>query len=191
MIDPHVTGFVLAGGLSRRMGTDKALVEFRGRTLLDRAVDCLTAAGCESIVVLHRDPSLASVDEVVFRRDDGGGEGPLDGIVTALRSSSSGIVVTLPVDTPCIEPGDITRLIAGLESGSDFDVTALSDGGSIRQHLAAAWRRDRCLDPLRSAFEAGERSVRRAMAELAIQWSIVDSTRLLNINTLADLDPSH
>ena len=38
-------GLVLAGGASSRMGTDKALLELRGRTLLDRAIAVLEAAG--------------------------------------------------------------------------------------------------------------------------------------------------
>jgi len=43
--DQDSAGFVLAGGLSSRMGTDKALVEFDGQPMICRAIEILRAAG--------------------------------------------------------------------------------------------------------------------------------------------------
>jgi molybdopterin-guanine dinucleotide biosynthesis protein A len=79
----HAVGFVLAGGQSRRMGTDKALVEFRGRPLVAHAVDLLCAVGLPVFIAGARSP-LESYAPVIpdFTTD----AGPLGGICAALES---------------------------------------------------------------------------------------------------------
>jgi molybdopterin-guanine dinucleotide biosynthesis protein A len=173
------------------MGVDKSLVVFGGRTMLQRSIDTLDRAGCAPVLVLHRRPEdLDSVD-VAVRRDLGGGEGPLDGLVSALTIAETPVVVTLPVDLPLIDGDDIRRLIVELQGrerhGSGLDVVALADDSDSRQHLAAAWRRDRCLPALRRSFDDGERSVHRAISEFAIAWVRVPAGRLLNVNSRDDL----
>lgn len=159
--------------------------------MLERSVDTLGQAGCSPVLVLHRRPENLESVSVDVRRDLGGGEGPLDGLVSALSIAETPVVVTLPVDLPLIDRDDIRRLIGdlerGLEHGRDLDVVALADDSDSRQHLAAAWRRDRCLVVLRRAYDAGERSVHRAMSGLSTTWTRVPTDRLLNVNTHEDL----
>lgn len=155
--------------------------------MLQRCVDTLGEAGCAPVIVLHRRPEAVISVGVEVRQDLGGGEGPLDGLVSALSVADTPVVVTVPVDLPMIDPDDVRRLIDRLHDYHDLDVVAMADDSDSRQHLAAAWRRDRCLPTLRLAYDGGERSVHRAMSDLAVGWSRVPTGHLLNVNTHDDL----
>ena len=85
-------GLVLAGGRSTRMGTDKAaLMHPDGRPLARRTLDLLVEAGCENIVLsLRHDqelpPMIVESSQVRIVRDpEGGSEGPLVGILSAME----------------------------------------------------------------------------------------------------------
>ncbi|KPF91690.1 molybdenum cofactor guanylyltransferase [Novosphingobium sp. AAP83] len=92
-----ILGAVLAGGLSTRFGSDKALAELGGRTLLARAVDALSGV-CETVVVVGRD--VASVQTLPDWPS--AGMGPLGGIAAALhhaRDAGFSEVLTCAVDS--------------------------------------------------------------------------------------------
>lgn len=94
-----MNGFVLAGGRSSRMGTDKALLHYAGRPLIAHAVDLLKAAGLAPHIVGSRS-DLAVYAPVV--EDSHPVCGPLGGIEAALASSTSEWNVFLPVDLPLL-----------------------------------------------------------------------------------------
>ena len=75
-----ILGVVLAGGQSRRFGSDKALAEIEGRTLLSRAVDTLSG-WCEHVVVVGRETAPAPT----LPDWPAPGLGPLAGLAAALR----------------------------------------------------------------------------------------------------------
>jgi len=75
-----VLGAVLAGGKSSRFGSDKALAELDGRTLIARAIDTL-AGYCEDVIVVGREDAPAKTIPDWPRPD----MGPLGGIAAALR----------------------------------------------------------------------------------------------------------
>ncbi|MFN3458450.1 MAG: molybdenum cofactor guanylyltransferase [Novosphingobium sp.] len=92
-----ILGAVLAGGRSTRFGSDKALAEMGGRTLLARAVAAL-AVQCEAVVVVGRDEAPAPTLPDWPRAD----MGPLGGIAAALhhaRDAGYGEVLTCSVDS--------------------------------------------------------------------------------------------
>jgi molybdopterin-guanine dinucleotide biosynthesis protein A len=96
MNQPRIEICVLSGGLSRRMGQDKAQLRLHGRTLLARVRAAARATGLPTRVI---------------RRDKVPRCGPLGGVHTALQSSSSDALVFLACDMPLIEPALIRRLI--------------------------------------------------------------------------------
>lgn len=98
-----VLGIVLAGGQSRRMGTDKAMLTVEGKTQLQRATDCLVNAGCEQIAI--------SRNEVGFVTDQFLQQGPLAGIQACLAAYQCHEAVVIPVDMPLIESRSIAALI--------------------------------------------------------------------------------
>ena len=96
---PAVTAFILAGGKSTRMGTDKAFVEYDGRTLLARALDLARSVTPDVRIVgsAEKFAPFAPVVEDIFCDC-----GPLGGIHAALRSSPTELNVMLAVDTPFV-----------------------------------------------------------------------------------------
>jgi molybdenum cofactor guanylyltransferase len=87
----NVNGFILAGGRSSRMGRDKALLDWHGRTLLAHMVDLLQAA-TDQVQVVGRDRLPDRLP----------GLGPLSGIATALANSSSEVNLIVAVDLPLL-----------------------------------------------------------------------------------------
>ena len=103
-----ITGVVLAGGQSSRMGRDKAgisLEQGAGQNFLSRTA-ALLAACCQQVLIAGRaHPDYAHcLDEVP-------GQGPMGGIATALASSGRACLV-LSCDLPFMEPAILERLIA-------------------------------------------------------------------------------
>jgi len=86
---PGLTGFILAGGKSARMGRDKALLDWHGRTLLDHMTHLISAVA-DKVHVVGRDP-------LPDRRP---GLGPLSGIATALETSATDANLVVAVDLP-------------------------------------------------------------------------------------------
>lgn len=104
-----ILGAVLAGGLSSRFGTDKALAELGGRTLIARAVDLLSG-WCEHVVVVGR-PMAPAPTLPDWPRP---GMGPLAGIAAALhhaRDEGYEAVLTCGVDSLLLPP-DLPELLA-------------------------------------------------------------------------------
>src|ERR1700722_20940618 len=92
-----VAAFILAGGKSTRMGTDKAFVMLEGRTLLARALEVARAVTAEVRIV--GDPEkFAAFAPVV--KDAFPGCGPLGGIHAALRASTAELNLMLAADVP-------------------------------------------------------------------------------------------
>jgi molybdopterin-guanine dinucleotide biosynthesis protein A len=130
--------FVLAGGKSRRMGTDKACLRLGGETLLDRAVK-LAATVADEVRIVGDAKKLAGfarmVTEDIYRE-----RGPLGGIHAALSGTPSELNLMLAVDMPLLEPRFLTYLIAqARESGAI--VTVPNAGGGF-QPLCAVYRRE-------------------------------------------------
>jgi len=138
--EPTRAGFVLAGGESSRMGTDKAFLEFEGQTLLDRALNTVGAV-CDRVAIVgdplkfarHSEKHAVMAD--VFR-----GCGPLGGIHAALTQPAAEFNLMLGVDMPFVSTGLLEFLFtAAAESGSTVTVPHVAKGW---QPLCAIYRRD-------------------------------------------------
>ena len=105
--DPDAAGFVLAGGQSRRMGRDKALLEFCGRPLIACAILILESAGLSASIAGSRAP-LDHFAPVVA--DPAPDLGPLSGVCSALASTSARHAVFLSVDLPFM-PSSMLRFL--------------------------------------------------------------------------------
>ncbi len=129
-------GAVLAGGRSRRMGSDKAFIEIDGRSMLERAVDALEQADAEPVLVVGGDRARVADLGLVWAADRWPGEGPLGGIITALETIETELVAILPCDLIGASPvGVIT--VANAIGKADVAVPT-ADGHS--EWLHAVWR---------------------------------------------------
>lgn len=159
-------GAVLTGGASRRMGVDKATLVVRGQALAATAAAALAEAGARSVHAVGGDASALAGLGLEVWPDDHPGEGPLGGLLTALRRAEEDLVVVVSCDLPDLDAATVAALAAALEARPDAHVAAPVAGGRL-QVLTAAYRVG-AAPVLRAAFGAGERSVRRAAAGLVV-----------------------
>ena len=103
-----VSAFVLAGGQSRRMGQDKALLTLAGQPLIAHALSALRAAGLSRVIAGARS-DLSRFAGVIPDPDPD--LGPLSGICAALESTAARYSVFLPVDLPIVPPSLIAYLV--------------------------------------------------------------------------------
>jgi len=94
---------VLAGGRSRRMGRDKALLPIGDGTLLEQVVQVVRTAELPCTVIGRSAPCDWPHPAVAFRPDDAPGRGPLGGLATALRHSDDDCLL-LSCDLPALRP---------------------------------------------------------------------------------------
>lgn len=94
---PAVGGYVLAGGRSSRMGTDKALLPLAGKPLIQHAVTKLRRT-CAEVNILSNNPALAPFAPIV--PDIHPNCGPIGGMEAALMHSSHDWNLFLAVDMP-------------------------------------------------------------------------------------------
>lgn len=173
---------ILVGGDSSRMGSDKALYEVDGSTMAQRVADAATAAGASELLVIGGTAARAKKLTGTWKKDLYPGDGPLGGVITALKASSHDSVVVLSCDMPFITDAVITSLIRGL---ADAQATV---GRTDRLNwLCAAWSKQECLKTLESVWKRNERAVHRAAVLLDVAEVPVPAVAVRNINTPADL----
>jgi molybdopterin-guanine dinucleotide biosynthesis protein A len=132
-------GFVLAGGKSIRMGSDKAFLEIEGRTLLDRALSVMTPV-CDPVKIVGDPVRFAKYDSQMVIADRFPGCGPLGGIHAALTHSSSELNLMLAVDMPFVSSELLSFLFAEAEdNGAVVNVPRVNEA---LQPLCAVYRRD-------------------------------------------------
>jgi len=145
-----VSAFILVGGKSTRMGTDKAFVTLDGRTLLARMLDL--ARSVTPNVSIVGDPArfsrFAPVVEDVFP-----GCGPLAGIHAALRKSETDLNLILAVDIPFISPA-LLQFLAGHARNSPASIATVPRTALGWQPLCAIYRRG-FADAAESALREG------------------------------------
>lgn len=144
-------GFVVAGGLSTRMGRDKALLPWRGTTLLDHAIARL-AAVCTDVRILcgpaprYEDRGRSLVVDAVA------GGGPLAGLAAGLESAGDAAGLYLGVDLPLV-PVALLQALAAAGDDADAVVPVTSEGP---EPLCALYR-PRCGAAVRARLTAGDR----------------------------------
>jgi len=98
-----ITGVILAGGLSSRFGSDKALALLRGKFLIQHAKDTLTAIFSECLLVTNT-PGQHGFLNMPMIKDRYQNMGPLAGIHAALLHTNNPWIFVLGCDMPKITP---------------------------------------------------------------------------------------
>lgn len=171
---------MLTGGRSSRMGCDKALLPFRGGTLIE-AVAAIVARSAGSATLVGRPETFGALGFAVIP-DVYPGEGPLGGILTALRHSGADWNLITACDMPALNCGVLENL---LETAERLDADALLPLGpaGLWEPLCAVYHR-RTMEALEARFAAGVRKVSAALeAVRAVPCPVVEVSCFQNINT--------
>jgi molybdopterin-guanine dinucleotide biosynthesis protein A len=196
----RVSGIVLAGGASRRFGTDKLAVTVDGEPMLERAVAAIAAVSAEVIVVVAPgDTRSLPVDAVtvpVRRAEDPERYGgPLVGLLAGLEAAREPIAIVAGGDMPNLSVDVLNALIRALvATEGTADAAALVRHGDVRP-LPAAIRNGAATQAARQLLGDDERSLRallRTLRTLRIaeaEWRGLDPAgeTLRDIDTPADL----
>ena len=125
-----VTGIILIGGLSTRMGSDKALLPVEGSTLLQYCINTISQVVDEIVVVNAPDraaPEIHSDIPLVFGEDRLADEGPLIGMAAGLALANHSISIVTAVDMPLIRSQLLELLIKKIDNKHKW-VVPIADG---------------------------------------------------------------
>lgn len=183
-----VTAFILAGGQSSRMGTEKAFLDLHGRTLLERALE-LARGVADQVCIVGTAEKFAAYGSVV--EDIYPGRGPLGGIHAALSATATELNLVLAVDMPFMSAAFLRYLVEQARtSGALVTVPHAAKG---LQPLCAVYRRDfrqraeeslragrNKIDPLFTPMET------RIVAEAELEQLSLTASIFDNLNTRED-----
>ncbi|TPW32980.1 molybdenum cofactor guanylyltransferase MobA [Pararhizobium mangrovi] len=188
---PDISGCILAGGLSRRMGRDKPLLNVDGETLISRVIARLRPQVARVAINANGDPARFDALACPVLADPFPGHpGPLAGILAAMDDAGSAgyeRVATVAADTPFFPCNFVERLAAG-----DSAVISVAASGERVHPVFALW--PVLLAPaLRDHLkDEGDRSVMRFVRAqrhriVAFPPSSDGGDAFFNVNTPEDL----
>jgi molybdopterin-guanine dinucleotide biosynthesis protein A len=161
------------------MGRDKALLPYRGTTLVEHVARAVQEAA--GAVALVGDPArYASLGYPVYR-DKFPGCGPLGGVYTALTVSATDWNLIVACDMPGVSVGVLRTLLASATDLGASCVIATGPGGEP-EPLCAVYHR-RCLPVLDRAIQEKRFKMRELVTELDARATLVDAATLANVNT--------
>ena len=155
---------MLTGGMSSRMGRDKALLPFRGGALAAHVAAAATAAA--GSVMLIGDPLKYGHLGYPVLPDRRPGAGPLGGIESALSYTAADWNLVLACDMPAISAEFLRGLLEAAERCNADALVPAGPSGRL-EPLCAVYHR-RCLATVRRALDAGVRKVTEGLAGLEV-----------------------
>ena len=165
---------ILAGGRSSRMGRPKATLTIGGNTLIERIAVESVRSGLGAPTVIGGESHWAAGSAWV--PDEHPGTGPLDGLITALRTVNADAVLVLACDlvTPNAQAFDQLAERFRFEQLADPPADVVAPRSQRREVLHAVYH-GRIVRQLARSFSRGERSINRAISSRAIIEINVDS----------------
>lgn len=188
--DTPLYGLVLAGGRSRRMGRDKALLRREGKSQLEHAYALLDTVADKTFVSTRQgqeeDSERSRFPQLVDLYED---LGPVAGILTALETFPSADWLVLACDLPNVDRKTIDRLLEGRTSGGDL-VAFRSSHDELPEPLCAIYPAGSA-ELVRGFVDSGVNCPRKIMIRAGARLlEQPDPSALDNINTPDDLEDS-
>ncbi len=176
-------GVILAGGLGRRIGGSKAVVELGGRPLIAYPLAAMVAALGDVAVIAKPDTELPMLPGITLWLEPVAPRHPLLGIMEALRRAAGRPVVVCAADMPFITPELIEQIAATDTAGAPAVIAALDDA---IQPLLGCYQPD--AGRLLSAEGALDRPLRELVAAIGPRlMEVGDADALFNVNAPDDL----
>lgn len=188
----EVTGVLLAGGKSRRMGEDKRYLVMGGETLLERGLSVLRSVFQEVLVVIAQDSSPVGVDARVVR-DLVPECGSLGGLYTGLMQATTPYIFVVACDMPFLDQAVIAQFTSR-RATADIVMAKLA----ARLHPMHALYGKRCLPVLEQMIQARQLKIQEVVSHASLRVQYVTETDLSsidpsgrsfqNVNTPADFE---
>ncbi|MDL9938418.1 molybdenum cofactor guanylyltransferase [Gordonia sp. ABSL1-1] len=191
--DGRLAGIVLAGGRSRRMGQDKAAMNWQGEPMLARVVRTI-GQRCDPVLVVAPESSSAyqglfgtGGPEARWITDETPGTGPLGGLAAGLAAAAeSGAewAFVCATDMPLIEVGLVDELLRGVTTSAE----AVIAQDNLRVHPMAGVYRTSAAGAIADLVAADERRMLAALDVLNTHWvTVSEGAWLTNVNAPEDL----
>jgi len=187
-----VTGVLLAGGNSRRMGEDKRYLVVGEQTLLERGLAVLRSIFQEVLVVIAQDSPSLNVDTRVVR-DLVPDCGSLGGLYTGLTQATTPYIFVVACDMPFLDPAVITQFTSR-RATADIVMAKLA----ARLHPMHALYGKRCLPVVEEMIRARQLKIQEMLSHSSLHVRYVTEVDLVtidpswrsfhNVNTPADLE---
>lgn len=176
-----ITGIILAGGKSSRMGTDKGLMRLNGKPMIQHILDPM-AKICQRILIVTGNPMYGMFGfELV--KDEAPDYGPVMGILSGLKQSKTERNLVLSCDAPFVTFDLLKQLV--LKSDEAEVVAAHSEKGI---HPLIAVYNQSTLPIFENAVEEDEHRLRTVLEKLTVhECKILDEDLVRNLNTQSDL----
>jgi molybdopterin-guanine dinucleotide biosynthesis protein A len=176
-----VVGAVLAGGLGRRMGGQKAVSSLAGRSLAEYPLAALRAAGIEEVALVAKHDTALPAGVTVWLEPDEPRH-PLTGLIHALRQADGRGVFACAADLVLLDAATVQRVIAAAQPG---DLAVVPEAGDQLQPLCAFYAPGAL-----GALEAAAPDTALTATALSLAPRVVpfdDDRAFFNVNTPQDL----
>ncbi len=194
-----IAGFILAGGESRRMGTDKWRLVLDGQSFVERIaseISAATALGISPVTVvgnLIADDAADTQMRLPTAPDVYPGWGALGGVHAALSACSAEWALVVACDFPFVTRELFVRLASLRDT---FEAVAPVQNDQIPQPLCAVYRVEPCLRRAEQMIKSGERKPIALLQSVRTRWvsfseieDLAEAARFFdNINTPQDYD---
>jgi molybdopterin-guanine dinucleotide biosynthesis protein A len=191
-----LSGAILSGGMSTRMGEEKGLAVLGGKPLVSYVARTLESVADEIVIAVARGMSRryreVLGDEYTIAEDDRAGVGPLQGLVTALSAAEENTVIVSPCDTPFLKV-DLCESIVSLARKRDGAVPRVR--GNF-EPLHGVYARIKCLAAFEEAIAEGRQRPVDAYRMLNLEYIDEEIVRVTdprlesfwNLNSREDLE---
>jgi molybdopterin-guanine dinucleotide biosynthesis protein A len=186
--DNKITGIILAGGKSSRMGKDKGYCTIKGKPMVMYAVDLLSQV-CDNIIISSNNPDYKQFGYTVVE-DEIKNIGPLGGIYSGLKQSTTQHNFFLSCDMPMVS-AELVQYILSSKEGFD---AVIPTWNNFPEPMCAYYNKD-IFESLDNFIQKGQyklqnvvKSLHHKMLEITRDLPFYNDQLFTNVNSEADLN---
>ena len=178
----RITGIVIAGGKSLRMGKNKAIVEYKGKRLVDNAI-CILQNHTQNILI----SSNKIIDNILLATipDKYKNVGPISGLYSCLKASTTELNIVIPCDVPNLNYELYNTLI---ENSNGFDAVVPRLPNGKLEPLIGCYKKN-VLPIIENQINQNDYKLVNLLLKIETKYiDITDIEQFKNINTPNDLE---
>jgi molybdopterin-guanine dinucleotide biosynthesis protein A len=170
----NIGAIILAGGLNSRMGKEKGLISWKGKTFVEHIIDAVKPITSDIRIVTNHDHY--GFLNVPTHKDLIKSSGPLSGIYTGLYHSSARVNFVFSCDTPCLRT-DLLKYMLSESQGYDVTCPVVSE----KLHPLTGIYTKECMSHFKTCLSINKRSVIEAIRGLNINMVELNELNIPNI----------